>query len=139
MIPLRDANPTRRVPIVTIGLIAACFAAFGLELSITASGGDAALQRFFTEWGAVPVRITTAIDEGRYVSSATLGMVTSQFLHSGWLHILGNMLFLWIFGNNIEDRLGRIPFLLFYLAGGIVAAAAQAWTDPTSATPLQGW
>ena len=138
MIPLRDANPTRRVPIVTIALIVACFAAFALELSITASGGDAALQRFFGQWGAVPGRITSAVSEGRYLSRDVLGMVTSQFLHAGWLHILGNMLFLWIFGNNVEDRLGRLPFLVFYLLGGVVAAAAQAWTDPTSAVPLVG-
>src|SRR6185503_13952674 len=127
-----------RTPIVTIGLIVACFAAFGLELSITASGGDAALERFFDQWGAVPARITAAFESGNYFSGATLGMVTSMFLHGGWLHILGNMLYLWIFGNNVEDRLGRLPFLVFYLFGGLVAGMTQVVIDPTSSVPLVG-
>ena len=138
MIPLRDANPTRRTPVVTLGLIVACFAVFAIELSVTASGGDEALGRFFVEWGAVPVAITAAIDAGDYASSAIRGIFGSMFLHGGWLHLLGNMLFLWIFGNNIEDRLGRIPFLIFYLAGGIVAALTQVFTSPQSDTPLVG-
>ena len=138
MIPLRDRNPTRRTPVVTIGLIVACFAAFALELSITASGGDAALERFFEHWGAVPASITAALESGDYFGPATLGMITSMFLHGGWLHILGNMLFLWIFGNNVEDRLGRIPFLIFYLVGGITAALAQVVIDPHSTVPLVG-
>jgi len=138
LIPLRDKNPTRRTPIVTIGLIVACFAAFGLELSVTASGGDAALERFFDQWGAVPARITAAFESGNYFSGATLGMITSMFLHGGWLHILGNMLYLWIFGNNVEDRMGRIPFLLFYLVGGITAALTQVVISPHSEVPLVG-
>ena len=138
MIPLRDKNPTRRTPIVTIGLIVACFLAFGLELSITASGGDAALERFFDQWGAVPARITAAFESGDYLGPATLGMITSMFLHGGWLHILGNMLYLWIFGNNVEDRLGRLPFLVFYLVGGITAALTQVVIDPHSHVPLVG-
>jgi membrane associated rhomboid family serine protease len=138
MIPLRDRNPTARTPIVTLGLIAACFATFGLELWISLSGGDDALNRFFLEWGAVPATITAALGHGDYLSRAMLTTITSQFLHGGWLHILGNMLFLWIFGNNVEDRLGRIPFLAFYLVGGVVAALTQAWIDPTSEAPLVG-
>jgi rhomboid family protein len=138
VIPLRDRNPTRRTPIVTIGLIVACFAAFALELSITAGGGDAALERFFERWGAVPADITRALESGNYFGPATLSMVTSMFLHGGWLHILGNMLFLWIFGNNVEDRLGRIPFLIFYLVGGITAALTQVVIDPHSTVPLVG-
>ena len=138
MIPLRDKNPTRRTPVITIGLIVACFLAFGLELSITASGGDAALERFFDQWGAVPARITAAFESGDYFGGATLGMITSMFLHGGWLHILGNMLYLWIFGNNVEDRLGRIPFLVFYLVGGIAAALTQVVISPHSNVPLVG-
>jgi membrane associated rhomboid family serine protease len=134
MIPLRDRNPIARTPVVTLALIAACFVVFGLELWISLSGGDDALNRFFLDWGAVPDRITTALQHGDYLSQAMLTTITSQFLHGGWLHILGNMLFLWIFGNNVEDRLGRIPFLAFYLVGGIVAALTQAWTG----APLVG-
>ena len=138
MIPLRDRNPTRRTPVVTIGLIAACFVAFAIELSVTAAGGDPALERFFEQLGAVPADITRALEHGDYFSRAILGMFTSMFLHGGWLHILGNMLFLWIFGNNVEDRMGRIPFLLFYLVGGITAALTQVVIDPRSAVPLVG-
>jgi len=138
VIPLRDRNPTRRTPVVTVGLIAACFAVFGLELWISLSAGDQALERFLEDWGAVPSRITAAIDDGRLLSQPILGMVTSQFLHAGWLHIAGNMLFLWIFGNNVEDRLGRAAFLGFYLLGGVAAALTQVWIDPGSGAPLVG-
>jgi membrane associated rhomboid family serine protease len=138
VIPLRDRNPTARTPVVTLSLIAACFVVFGLELWISLTSGDDALSRFFLEWGAVPSRITAALDAHAYLSQAVLGTVTSQFLHGGWLHILGNMLFLWIFGNNVEDRLGRIGFLAFYLLGGIAAALTQVWIDPTSDAPLVG-
>ena len=138
MIPLYDRNPTRRFPIVTVGLIVACFIVFGLELTISIGGGDAALERFFDQWGAVPSKITAAIDAGNWFSAATLGIFTSMFLHGGWLHILGNMLYLWIFGNNVEDRLGRVRFLVFYLVGGVVAALAQVVIDPTSSNPLVG-
>jgi membrane associated rhomboid family serine protease len=138
VIPLRDRNPTRSTPVITLALIAACFAAFGLELWISFDGSDRALEQFLTEWGAVPSRITAALDAGDYLSQPILGIFGSMFLHGGWLHILGNMLFLWIFGNNVEDRLGRIPFLLFYLAGGIAAALSQVWIDPSSDVPLVG-
>ena len=138
MIPLYDRNPTRHFPIVTVGLIVACFVVFGLELTISMGSGDAALDAFFLQWGAVPSKITAAIDAGKWFSPAMLGILTSMFLHGGWLHILGNMLYLWIFGNNVEDRLGRIPFLLFYVVGGTVAALAQVVIDPTSSNPLVG-
>jgi len=139
VIPLYDRNPTRRFPIVTVSLIAACFVLFLYELSITmGGGGDVALGSFFDTWGAVPSKITASINAGSYVSQATLGIVTSIFLHGGWLHILGNMLYLWIFGNNVEDRLGRVGFLLFYLVGGIVAAMTQVAIDPQSTQPLVG-
>ena len=138
MIPLRDRNPTARTPVVTLALIATCFGVFGLELWISLTGGDEALNRFFLAWGAVPSRITAALDAHDYLSQAMVATVTSQFLHGGWLHILGNMLFLWIFGNNVEDRLGRLPYLAFYLLGGIAAALTQVWIDPTSDAPLVG-
>jgi len=138
VIPLRDANPTRRTPVVTLALIVACFAVFAIELSVTASGGDPALERFFTEWGAVPALITRALNEGDYSSAAIRGIFGSMFLHGGWLHLLGNMLFLWIFGNNVEDRLGRLTFLVFYVAGGVAAALTQVFIAPESEVPLVG-
>jgi len=138
VIPLYDRNPTRRFPIVTIGLIVACFIVFGLELTISMGGGDDALEGFFEQWGAVPANVTAAIQAGHWLSPAILGIFTSMFLHGGWLHIVGNMLYLWIFGNNVEDRMGRLPYLVFYLVGGIVAALAQVAIDPSSEAPLVG-
>ena len=138
MIPLRDRNPTRRTPIVTFALIGACFAAFALELSVTATSGDASLEAFFQRWGAVPADITAALAAGDYAGQAMVGIFSSMFLHGGWLHLLGNMLFLWIFGNNVEDRFGSIPYLAFYLAGGVAAALTQVAIDPRSTIPLVG-
>ncbi|MEO5705274.1 MAG: rhomboid family intramembrane serine protease [Candidatus Limnocylindrales bacterium] len=138
MIPLRDRNPTRRPAYVTLALVSACFVAFVVELSVTASGGDPALENFFRQWGAVPADVTGALETGNYIGQATIGMVTSMFLHGSWLHLLGNMLFLWIFGNNVEDRLGSFAFALFYLVGGIAAALTQVVIDPQSTIPLVG-
>ena len=138
MIPLRDANPTRRAPFVTLVLIAACFIAFAWELGVLASSGESGLNQFFAEHGAVPARVGEALLSGQFASDAVLGILTSIFLHGGWLHLLGNMLFLWIFGNNVEDRLGRPLFLSFYLIGGIAAALTQVAIDPTSTLPVVG-
>jgi membrane associated rhomboid family serine protease len=138
VIPLRDANPTLRSPVVTIGLVIACVAVFIWELVLLASGGMDALDAFVTTWGVVPANLSAGFASGSYVNATTLTVLTSQFLHGGWLHLLGNLLFLWIFGNNIEDRFGRVGFLLFYLTGGVVAALAQVWTDPDSTVPMIG-
>jgi membrane associated rhomboid family serine protease len=138
VIPLRDANPTRRVPIVTVAIIATCIAAFLIELQRSAEGGDPALGLFITRWGVVPRELVAALDAGRYFSAETATLITSQFLHGGFIHIAGNMLYLWIFGNNVEDRFGPIRFLLFYLVGGVVAALTQVAIDPTSDVPTIG-
>lgn len=138
MIPLRDANPTRRVPIVTIGLVVACLIAFAWELGLQASGGDEALNAFITTWGVVPADLSAAWAAGGILTVETATLITSQFLHGGWLHLLGNLLFLWIFANNIEDDLGRPAFLAFYLGGGIVAALTQVAIDPASTVPMIG-
>jgi len=138
VIPLRDANPTRRTPIVTLGLIAACFVVFAYELGLQADGGERALFRFYLEYGVVPARLSRALDAGDLFSPAVLSIFSSMFIHGGWLHILGNMLYLWIFGDNVEDRLGRGTFLVFYLVGGVAAALTQWAIDPTSQTPLVG-
>ena len=138
MIPLRDANPTRRTPLVTLGLIAASFIAFGYELGVLASTGEAGLNELFLERGAVPGELSAAVERGDLASRPVLSILTSMFLHGGWVHLLGNMLYLWIFGNNVEDRLGRLPFLGFYVVGGLAAVVAQVATDPDSAIPLVG-
>ena len=141
MIPLRDANPTRRTPWVTLGLIALNVAAFLLWEPITGSPREQ--QLFFICEGAIPRELSgfEALRETQELcggKSFLVSLFTSMFLHGGFLHIAGNMLYLWVFGNNIEDRMGPVPFLLFYLAAGIVAAYAQVFPDPDSLTPLVG-
>jgi membrane associated rhomboid family serine protease len=138
MIPLRDANPLRRTPVVTLAIIAACIIVFVYELSLMADGGDAALARFVTEWGVVPAELVDALRSGAFVSQEVGTLITSQFLHGSIVHIGGNMLFLWIFGNNVEDTFGQLRFLAFYLIGGIVAALAQVAIDPGSTVPTIG-
>ena len=138
MIPLRDANPTRRTPLVTLAIILACFIAFAWELGRMASGGERGLDELVATWGVVPADLLAAWRHGDYLSRETATLVTSQFLHGSWLHLLGNLLYLWIFGNNVEDRFGRLGFLLFYLFGGVLAGLSQVAIDPTSTVPTIG-
>ncbi|HEV7603591.1 MAG TPA: rhomboid family intramembrane serine protease [Candidatus Limnocylindrales bacterium] len=138
MIPLRDANPTRRTPLLTLAMVAACGIVFAWELGLMASGGETALDAFITRWGVVPADLTAAWGRGDVVSRETATLLTSQFLHGGWLHLLGNLLYLWIFGNNVEDRFGRVGFLVFYLLGGALAGLSQVAIDPTSTVPTIG-
>ena len=138
MIPLRDANPTRRTPVITLAIIAACAAVYGYQLLLMVNGGEPALSAFITRWGVVPAELVETFRSGAAASVETVTLVTSQFLHGSLVHIAGNMLFLWIFGNNIEDRFGRLPFLGFYLVGGIVAGLTQVAIDPTSTVPTIG-
>jgi membrane associated rhomboid family serine protease len=141
VIPLRDANPTQRRPYLTLLLIGLNAAAFLLWEPITGTPQEQGL--FFKCHGAIPEEITTfrplpEVDQACGGKSVVLSIFTSMFLHGGWLHIIGNMLFLWVFGNNIEDRMGRAVFILFYLVSGIVAAYAQAAASSGSEVPLIG-
>jgi membrane associated rhomboid family serine protease len=138
VIPLRDANPTRRTPVVTLAIIAACVVVFVYQLGQMADGGEAALARFVTDWGVVPAELVAALRSGELLSQEAATLITSQFLHGSIVHIGGNMLFLWIFGNNVEDTFGSLRFLAFYLIGGIVAALAQVAIDPGSTIPTIG-
>ncbi|MEO5966033.1 MAG: rhomboid family intramembrane serine protease [Candidatus Limnocylindrales bacterium] len=138
MIPLRDANPTRRTPVVTISLVAACGIVWAIQLVVLAQGGDDALARFIEDWGTVPSDLSAAARTGAWLSEPIADVFTSMFLHGSWIHLLGNMLYLWIFGNNVEDRMGRPLFLAFYLAGGIAAVAGQTLVDPGSDIPMIG-
>jgi membrane associated rhomboid family serine protease len=137
VIPLRDANPTRRQALVTLAIVIACGIAFGWELGLLARGA-AVFEAAITEWGVVPARLTAAWERGDFLSFDSLTLISSQFLHGGWLHLLGNLLYLWIFGNNVEDRMGRLGFLIFYLTGGVLAGLAQVATDPQSPIPTIG-
>ena len=105
-----------------------------------ASGGEAALDDFISNVGRRPGRPDGCLGARRLrLAARRLTLITSQFLHGGWLHLLGNMLYLWIFGNNVEDRLGRVGFLVFYLAGGVAGGLSpRSPSTPTSTIPTIG-
>ncbi len=138
MIPLRDANPVRRTPVVTIAIIVACIVAFAYRLGAESNGGEAGVEDLFFRFGVVPSELLAAWHGGRNVVDETLAIFTSMFLHVNLIHLVGNLIYLWIFGNNIEDRFGRLGYILFYLGGGIAAALAQVAIDPTSSVPMVG-
>ncbi|HXU87596.1 MAG TPA: rhomboid family intramembrane serine protease [Methylomirabilota bacterium] len=140
MIPLKDDVPSRSLPIVTIVLIALNVAAYVYQLSLGLAvdqSGRAAAEAFVFEFGATPCRLTGTCDRGDF-PSPYVTVFTSMFLHGSPLHIAGNMLYLWIFGDNVEDTLGHGRFLLFYLLSGVAAAAGQTITSPTSTVPMIG-
>ena len=132
MLPIRDRLPTRRAPIVNYLLIALNVLAFMGERAVIAVGVPP--QRLLLAWGLVPAHLVASpVDAG-------VTVLSSMFMHdpSGWLHIGGNMLFLWIFGDNVEDALGHARYLGFYLLAGLAAAAAQVLVDPSATMPMVG-
>src|SRR2546426_10305580 len=129
MIPLRDENPTRTVAVVTILLIALNVAAFLYEVSLPQRGD---LEAFLADFALIPAAVTHAAPE------AFRSVFTSMFLHGSWLHLIGNMWFFWIFGNNVEDSVGHFKFIIFYLVCGIAAAIAQILSAPDSYVPMIG-
>jgi membrane associated rhomboid family serine protease len=167
VIPLRDENPTSRPPVVTVLLIAACAAVFFLIQPARAQifGHAAESDTAFTvEHAAIPCEIVQghpltvreldrtfgpeqnadacetndATRAGFPAKQVYLALLVSMFMHAGLLHIGGNMLFLWVFGNNIEDRLGPVGFLAFYLIGGLIASLGHVFADPNSTIPVVG-
>jgi membrane associated rhomboid family serine protease len=138
VVPLRDNVPTTITPYVTYGLIGANISIFLYQLSLTRPE----LQAFFQSAALVPCQLSGIGGRCPIHTSGELAewttLITSQFLHGGFLHIAGNMLFLWIFGNNVEDRLGHIKFLIFYLACGVLAALSQWFFSQNSAIPSLG-
>jgi len=135
LIPLRDENRTRTLPVVTAAILAGNVGLFVYALLLGPLGFDAFTQQF----GLIPFEITHFSDA---ISPTPiplyLTLVTTMFLHGGWMHLGGNMLYLWIFGNNIEDTLGHVRFLLSYLAWGLVATLAYVASAPDSTSPLVG-
>ena len=147
MIPYRDENETQRRSIVTAAII-------GLNvftwIVVQGAGADFPLAKSLCELGLIPGELTASLpvgsrfrmgpglvcltDPGRQVSH----LITSMFLHGGWMHLLGNMWFLWLFGNNVEDSMGRLRFVIFYLLTGLAAAFGQIVTDPDSIVPMVG-
>jgi membrane associated rhomboid family serine protease len=134
-IPLKDDNPTLTFPVVTLGLILANGWVFYHQISLDVVES----QKFVFQWGAIPYQIMTG--ETLYGPSPVpvyFTPISSMFLHGGFLHIFGNMLYLWIFGNNIEDTLGHLRFLFFYLVCGLCAALTQVLSNPNSTVPMIG-
>ncbi|MDT8900010.1 rhomboid family intramembrane serine protease [Anaeroselena agilis] len=134
MFPLRDNIPSRSRPLVTVALIVANFYFFYQELIL----GEAALGGFIKTWGLVPADFIARFAREPFQYATYLPLVSNLFLHGGWMHILGNMWYLWIFGDNIEDCLGKIRFFLFYVLCGVIANAAQIIVDPGSTIPTIG-
>jgi membrane associated rhomboid family serine protease len=136
MIPLRDDNPTTLPPIVTIGVIVLCSLVFLWQQSLSQQAGIIAVYAY----GVVPTVLfgNDSLPPDIARIPPELSIVTSMFMHGGWMHIIGNMLYLWIFGNNIEDRLGHVRFVLFYLLCGAAAALAQSIADTHSDVPMIG-
>jgi membrane associated rhomboid family serine protease len=129
MFPIRDHNPSNRRPIVTWALIAVNIAIF-LSYFPSLGASEQHLLAFYADWALVPADVLA----GRTPQTP----LTSMFLHGGWMHLIGNMLFLYIFGDNVEDLLGHLGFLAFYIAAGLAAAAGQILAEPSSTVPMVG-
>jgi len=136
VIPLRDENPVASAPVVTWALVGACVLVFLWQVS----AGAPHFNRVIFALGVIPASLF-----GHAQLPAEIVMVppaatvlTSMFLHGGWMHLAGNMLYLWIFGDNVEDRMGRVRFLAFYLACGVAAVFAQAVPAPEATVPMVG-
>jgi membrane associated rhomboid family serine protease len=146
MFPYRDDNPTLATPIATIALIAANVV---MWVVVQGMGAEPRLSASICELGVIPGELFGRLPEG-YVLPMGPGAacemggpawytpLTSMFLHGGWLHLIGNMWFLWVFGNNVEDSMGHLRYVTFYLLCGVAAAAVQSVLDPSSAIPMVG-
>ncbi|MGH2365470.1 MAG: rhomboid family intramembrane serine protease [Chloroflexota bacterium] len=145
MIPIRDLNPTRTFPFFTILLIVANALVFAYELG-QQTISSSAIDRFYTVYGIIPCRVSNScppaflgqLEALHDPVSPAASLFTSLFVHGGWLHIAGNMLFLWIFGNNVEDLMGHARYAIFYFVCGLIATFAQIGFDPTSTVPSIG-
>src|SRR5262245_44062330 len=136
MIPLRDDNPTTIPPVVTIGIIVLCTLVFLWQQTLSQQAGVVAVYAY----GVVPTVLfgNDSLPPGVARIPPELTILTSMFMHGGWMHIIGNMLYLWIFGNNIEDTLGHVRFVLFYLLCGAAAALTQSVINTHSEVPMIG-
>ena len=147
MIPIFDSPRSRSVPYVNLTLIAINFIVFFYELYLNGQS-PAELERFIREWGNVPACTFDAVGWERGIvaenpicrvqPNSALTPITAMFMHLGWLHILGNMLFLWVFGDNVEDAVGHVLYAAFYLLVGIIASVAHSLTDIDSLVPAIG-
>jgi len=133
MIPLRDTIKSKTVPFVNYILIALCGGVFLYELSL-----GARVEHFVRTTGVTPAVVSASLLQGHMAVRPALTLLSSMFVHGGWMHLLGNMLFLYIFGDNVEDRLGHGSYLVFYLLCGAGASLVQVYAQQNSAAPLIG-
>ncbi len=134
MIPLHDNLPTSRPPVVTLCIIGLNTYAFLKEFLLGPLGGN----RFILYYGLIPCSLTGSCQVVGRAFSPEVSLMTSMFVHAGFFHYAGNMLYLWIFGNNVEEAMGRLRFTLFYLLSGLAAAFAQIYVSPASRIPMVG-
>jgi membrane associated rhomboid family serine protease len=134
MIPLRDTIRSRTFPIVTVAIIIANILLFFYEASLP----EADLRMLAQKFGVIPVRDLPALLFHPFNPATYIPFITAMFLHGGWFHVIGNMLYLWVFGDNIEDIMGRMRFLLFYLLTGVVGSVAHIVANPGAAVPTIG-
>ncbi|MDA7564277.1 rhomboid family intramembrane serine protease [Pelagibacteraceae bacterium] len=136
MIPLKDDNPTHSTPIVTYIIIGICVVVFLLELSSPYYKTGA----IFYSWGVIPASLIhgVPIPDEIYRVPPTATLITSMFMHGGFMHLIGNMLYMWIFADNIEDEIGKVKFIIFYILSGIAAALTQVFLNTESMIPMVG-
>ena len=136
MFPLYDDNPTEINPIITIGLIVICILVYLWQTSLAKEMGHAIIYSL----GMIPAVLlnSSRLSSQLYMVPAEITILTSMFMHGGFMHLGGNMLYLWVFGNNIEDSMGHVRFIIFYLLCGTAAALTQAIIDPGSEVPMIG-
>jgi membrane associated rhomboid family serine protease len=135
MIPIHDDNPTHIRPYVTWTIIGICIAVFLWQFSLGNGGRRAVLSL-----GLIPSNLlgTRVLPPELALIPAWASVLTSMFLHGGWMHLIGNMVYLWVFGNNVEDAMGHVRFIAFYVLSGLGAAAGQILSDPSSTVPMIG-
>jgi len=136
LLPLRDDNPTQIWPVMTVSLITINVLVFLYQLTLGPQEG----QLFIYQFGAIPAAVlgNDSLPSDMIAIPATMSVLTSMFLHGGFMHLIGNMLYLWIFGNNVEDAMGHIRFLLFYLLTGVAASMTHFMMDVDSTIPTIG-
>lgn len=132
MIPISDRNPRRSIPFATLSIVVINIAVFVYELSLGPN-----VNLFIRNFGVVPSLIWQKLGQGELLSVIPV-FITATFIHGGWLHVGGNMLYLWIFGDNIEDKLGHLRFFIFYILSGLAALGTYIYFSPDSTTPTIG-
>ncbi len=133
MIPVTDTVRSRTVPFVNVAIILACVAVFVYELTLSVVD----INQFFLDYGVVPVDLTNWLEDPSGLAEPAT-VITSAFIHGGWLHLIGNMLYLWVFGDNVEDALGHVWYALFYVFAAAAAVALQVAMDTDEVIPMVG-